>query len=339
MNRLAQAVLDGLIAPGSALRRRAFSVARRVMIARGDSTVRFDLHGMPLLLPLSHDLPLYLRSHPAYGSNVGRLVEAVVAGCPSATLVDIGANVGDTAAIVRARVRLPILCIEGDPRFFGLLEENTRRLPDIELARDFVWIGDEMLHARLDAGCGSARLVCDDRAGAPIRARRLSAILADHPRFTEPAIIKIDTDGLDCPIIESELDLLARVKPVLFFEFDPHLLKLAGHGESRVFEALRKIGYHTCLLWENTGEFLLHADLVNEPLIEDLQHHYSGRGGLRYADVAVFHEEERDLAEAVRVMELEFFDRMRGVATRCAGDGDVHNDRAGGTRGRARAAD
>jgi hypothetical protein len=36
---------------------------------------------------------------------------------PNLTMIDVGANVGDSIAIVR--VDVPILCVEGEDHFFG----------------------------------------------------------------------------------------------------------------------------------------------------------------------------------------------------------------------------
>jgi FkbM family methyltransferase len=42
-------------------------------------------------------------------------------------MIDIGANVGDSVAIVREQSDYPILCIEGNETYFQILEENLRR--------------------------------------------------------------------------------------------------------------------------------------------------------------------------------------------------------------------
>ena len=88
---------------------------------------------MELELPLSHELPFYQHDHPRYDRQLGAI--AAELGGP---VVDIGANVGDTAAAIRAESDVPILCVEGDPAFFALLERNARAIGGVELERAFV---------------------------------------------------------------------------------------------------------------------------------------------------------------------------------------------------------
>jgi hypothetical protein len=184
----------------------------------------------------------------------------------------VGANVGDTAALVRAETDVPILCIEGDERFFALLERNAARIGSVELEHAFV---EAPARGRIVREAGTARIVEGDDA---LSAKPLARILEEHPRFVRPALVKLDTDGMDVPIIEANLELLARLRPVLFFEYDPHL----GAGPA-IFDRLREAGYARAEWYENTGKLA-----ATVPLPEHLHDAYVGHGGARYADVCVF---------------------------------------------------
>jgi hypothetical protein len=95
---------------------------------------------------------------PHYRENLGRLAAAVERKYPDRGFIDVGANVGDNAAIVRAHSSLPILCIEGSEFRYEILKKNIRSLEaEVELERD-----------------------------------RLDSILAKHPRFQASKILKID---------------------------------------------------------------------------------------------------------------------------------------------------
>lgn len=270
---LAERALNGILdgSPSTLLGRARLKAAietRAFLLRRGDPLVRYELGGVELELPLSHELPFYRKDHPLYAANVGAI--AAEAGGP---VVDIGANVGDTAAIVRAVTGVPILCIEGDDRFFPILARNAARLdPPVELEHAYV---RAPAGATVERGRGTARLVAGE--GEAVRTKTLGRILEDHPRFAAPALVKIDTDGLDVPIILAELELLARLKPVLLFEYDPHL-----GADPVVFERLRKIGYRRARVYENTGELARVAELT-----DDIHSAYAGHGGARYADICV----------------------------------------------------
>ncbi|MGH3130004.1 MAG: hypothetical protein ACRDNX_04230, partial [Gaiellaceae bacterium] len=249
---LAERALRGILegSPRTLLGRARLKAAietRALLLRRGDPLVRYRIGEIDLELPLSHELPFYRKDHPLYSANVGRI--AAEAGGP---VVDIGANVGDTAAIVRGATDVPILCVEGDDRFFAILRRNSTRFdPPVELEHAFV---GAPARAAIERHGGTARLV--PGAGGEVRGKPLARILEEHPRFAAPALVKIDTDGYDVPIVLAELDLLARLKPVLFFEYDPHL-----GADPVVFERLREIGYRTVHVYENTGELARTAGL------------------------------------------------------------------------------
>ena len=65
---------------------------------------------------------------------------------------------------------------------------------------------------------------------------------------------------MDVPILLANLPLLERLRPVLFFEYDPHL-----GAEPHVFERLREIGYATADWYENTGEHVATVELPDAP--------------------------------------------------------------------------
>ncbi len=240
--------------------------ARRLLVRLGDPTVRHRIGAVELELPLSHELPFYRRDHPRYDAQLGSIA-AELAG----PVVDVGANVGDSAAAIRAESEVPILCVEGDPAFFALLERNARAIGGVELERALVE-GPE--RGRLERSAGTAHVVEGDE---PLASKPLAQILEEHPAFARPALIKLDTDGMDVPILLANLALLGRLRPVLFFEYDPHL-----GAEPEVFDRLHEVGYATADWYENTGEHVATVDLPAH-----LHGQYLGHSGARYADVCV----------------------------------------------------
>jgi FkbM family methyltransferase len=248
-------------------RLKALIALRRLLVRAGDPLLTWRVGNAELLLPLSHELPFYRHDHPQYDRAIGRI--AAEAGGP---VVDIGANVGDTAAEIRSQTDVPILCIEGDDRFFGLLERNAPQLESVELEHAFV---EAPAQALVERAAGTARLVAGQSS---IRTKSLTLILEDHPRFGRPALLKLDTDGMDVPIVLANLELLSRTKPTLFFEYDPHL-----GATPDVFDRLRRVGYRRMDVYENTGERVAGVELPG-----DIHGEYVGHGGARYADVCVW---------------------------------------------------
>jgi hypothetical protein len=135
---LPQFVLDTLLKPSSGnpinlIRHKLFRWLRSVLINRSDPLVRFQVASVDLLMPLSHELPFHIAMHPQYSLNVGRIAGQVFSKHPNLRFIDIGANIGDTVAILRQNDEFPILCIEGDKRFFEILAKNIAGLDGIYL--------------------------------------------------------------------------------------------------------------------------------------------------------------------------------------------------------------
>ena len=124
--RIAQSLTSGAL-----VGRRGSSRLRSALIAHGDPSVEFELDGTKLQLPLSHQLPQTRRRFHNYAENLGELARPL-ADMGHRIMVDVGANIGDSAAIVKAHApEMAMLCVEGDDRFVPFLRANTARWSDV----------------------------------------------------------------------------------------------------------------------------------------------------------------------------------------------------------------
>lgn len=202
------------------------------------------IHGFTLNVPDNHWLT-QTRSHlPDYSENIGRLAGAVESKYPGRGFIDVGADVGETAAIVRAYSRLPILCMEGSEFYYELLRENVRRLPaDLEVE-------------------GVARL---------------DATLARHPRFQTSKVLKIDEDELDECLLESTLEWVAAARPVLFWRRRD---TVAVRRSLTIFDRLLAVGYRTALVFDNTGEYMQTISLDASQQLAEIADYFAGGWGI-----------------------------------------------------------
>src|SRR6516225_4669060 len=90
------------------------------------ANVEREIAGFRLRMPATHPLPHYFSIFPHFNRNLGRIGKAVHRKYPSMSAIDIGANVGDSVAIMRSQSHFPILCIEGSPGYFELLRRNAK---------------------------------------------------------------------------------------------------------------------------------------------------------------------------------------------------------------------
>lgn len=278
---------------------------RLTILKFDDSLIKYKIGDHFLILPFSHNLPLYTKYYPYYSLNIGRIAKIVKETYDDLTIIDVGANVGDSIAIIKKEVDCPLFGLEADDYFFNILEKNCAFLPNVYIEK--AYLGDKMEHLKLklQENRGTAHL-CKDAVDY-ISITTLTKILETYPDFSKSKLLKIDTDGFDCIILRGSLDYLIAAKPVIFFEYDPFFLSKQNDDGISIFNLLNSIGYKKGLVYDNFGEYMLPIDLTDLHLIEDIHNYISDRGGHFYYDICVFHNEDIDLFEKFRLQELQFF--------------------------------
>ena len=291
---------------GHGASRRVLSAARKAWLTRDDPAVEVEICGTPLLMPLSHQLPVHQAAHPDYSMNLGRIAGLATADRPDATIVDIGANVGDSVAIMRSRTAAPILGIEGDASFLPYLEVNAARFADVEVAPTYVRTSgspDDQLAVVRDGGTARLERVTGPGtagADAPLVVTPLVEILRDHPRFAAPRLIKVDTDGQDAGILADADEVLASSHPVLFFEFDPAMTQAAsGSNALETFPQLAALGYRRALFFTNLGDLVIGLDRDAWSEVDALSEYPAEGEPVAYFDVCAFGPDDAALAAEV----------------------------------------
>ncbi len=287
--------------------RGALRLARRGILKAADPIVEYQLGPAQLALPLSHDLP-YIRAWATrYGDNFVRIVAELNRQEGPVPVIDVGANVGDTVALVREVGEHPVLCVEGSAEYLPLLRANVAPLGDVEIEPVFVGpatlSGTYALHA--SQGTAELRLTTPDEGGATIVP--VDGILERHPRFAHTRLLKIDTDGFDALVLRSAEALLRQSHPVLFFEYFPDLAPEPDRLPE-VFSYLAGLGYHRGLVYDATGDFLVGANLDDAEFMADIHSRYRGNPAMRYADICAVHEKDESIATALRIAERQVAD-------------------------------
>lgn len=282
-----------------------FRILRRVFLLAGDPLVKSRIWGFEYQLPLSHDLPTNLKNHPGYSYNVSRIAKRVKEKYPSLALIDVGANIGDTVAVLRKESLFPILCIEGDPFFFSLLEKNTAQFKDVTLVRTYAGETDGPLPGSIHKEKGTSRISGSGEGGNAIGIRTLTGILAGRPDFARSKMLKTDTDGFDNRIIRGAKDFLAKTHPVIFFEYDPWCLEQAGDDGVSIFGFLDGLGYKHMIVYDNIGNYHAAMRPGDGETVRALHRAFSGFRSTRYCDICAFHAEDGDLFERINERESQ----------------------------------
>ena len=227
----------------------------------GRRTVKRVVQGVELYLPWSHVLPDYARARSTYGQNLIELAAALARVQESAEgplrVLDIGANVGDSALQILHRIDARVLCVEADPYWARFLRLNAG-------SDDRVTIEEALLLARDDGDDAAVNAVRNigtttfvRSAGGDPGPRRLSvrALSERHPEFRQLRLIKSDTDGFDAALIPAVAREWQSSGPALFFEFDPGLARGVGNDDPhRLWDELDACGYSQLAIWDNTGD-------------------------------------------------------------------------------------
>ena len=228
-------------------------------------TVIATAYGRSLQMPAEHLLPTNLKYFPQYNRPLAQAVAVLAEHNPvgGVAVIDVGANIGDTVAILDQR--LPgacwYLCIEPDPDLARLCRSNHIDNPRLQIEHCF--IGEqEGLSVRLeDDGRAnpSTKVLTSERRdgeGTHGKLRRLDTVAAafGEERGTI-GLIKTDTEGYDFSVLRSGEKLLAKYKPSLYFEWYPRLLHELDQTEWQGFEDLARLGYHHFAFFNELGDF------------------------------------------------------------------------------------
>ncbi len=266
-----------------------------------------------LLLPANHALDRHQAKWKRYDRALGEIARLVWKKYPDSPAIDIGANVGDSAALINTYHDIPTLCIEGGAEFLPFLQENARRI-GAHVVIEAAFVGDSEsanVYALQSTEAGTAKLVANPQGTADIKVKSLAALLQSAPGFSHPRLLKIDTDGFDFQIIMTSVALLSELKPVLYYEYAPFEQPDGLADGIGSFQALLQAGYRHFIVYDNFGHYLIHLGAANAAQFIDLNGYLCSNRvngvAVPYFDICAFAPEDQDLFEALRAFELAPF--------------------------------
>jgi FkbM family methyltransferase len=274
-------------------------------------------------LPARHLLPFYQSMHGTYDKFLPHLVRYLQ---PCATVIDVGANCGDTlASMYDANDRLSYICVEPDDVFFEYLSENAVRMrssnPGASIRLYKALVGKGVSQAALEGSGGTKHAVQVDGSLRSDRAM-LSATLDSlvlPMQSGRVALLKSDVDGFDFDVLDSAAKLIAEHLPILFFECYFGNLN-QKHGYQKTIAALQRSGYRSWTVFDNYGDVVLRTGEI-EALFQLFDYVDRQNAGLttrtiHYFDVMAGTEQHEDLLKTAVSDYL-----LRGVVPDCAGQG------------------
>jgi len=236
---------------------------------------------------------------PGANSQLGRLSACVAGKYPSLSVLDVGANVGDTIAIIKSAIELPVIGIEGDDFAFEFLKRNTMSLKNVTLIKTFLGEKIESKKVSMEKSGWNTTLIPNDDNGETVHFKTLDEVLAEeHLQNRTLKLLKIDCEGFDTIIIRGSAKLIREKKPVIYFEYNRTNMDAIGEDGLSTLLTLEAVGYRNIIFFDNKGRYLMNAPIDQENVIADLHRYAQAENScIAYYDICLFHEDDSDLAQ------------------------------------------
>lgn len=237
---------------------------------------------------------------------LGRLTSLVKKKFSSLAVVDIGANIGDSACIIKTAEDVPILCIEGDEYIFAFLEENIAQFQNATARKLFLGEASKEIRATSEKSGWNLTLSPNESATQTVKLTSFDDFIFGESGWETFKLLKIDAEGFDCSIIRGAINFLREIHPVIHFEYNRENMDLIGEPGIDTLLLLSDLGYSDLALHDPWGRFFCSTTLSETNFIKDL-HGYadSVHGRIPYYDITAFHDSDSDLAEKFRELERQ----------------------------------
>ena len=246
--------------------------------------------------------------YPGLNSQLGRLAAAIYKKYPGMTAVDVGANVGDTIAVLKSAADVPVIAIEGDEVSYQFLEKNSRQFANVSLVKTFLSDQSREANMSFEKKGWNTTLIPGGAGGQRVSFKTLDDVIASGGfGRAEIRLLKVDVEGFDTLVLRGASGTIQKNKPVLFFEYNRENMKAINEDGLSTVLSFAKFGYNKIVFFDHRGNLVLATDLKNEEVITWM-HEYisSAKNLLGYYDIALFHEQDNAVAEAYLREEKKF---------------------------------
>ncbi len=297
MRRLIKRVLEKLPESISEyLLQRGKGVQDRLYLKQGFTQIKCG--AFQLQSPKNHLLVGVHKAQPYRDLCVGIVSKFVSAKYPDGTIIDIGANIGDTAALIATYSKSKLILVEASDYFFEILARNVKQLPNEMVLKKTMISNGRAVSGSLHYRGGTAYFHESGETEVQIKTERLANVADGKTRF-----IKVDTDGFDVEILSGSLDWLAVEHPAILFEDevrdDKALLAVNG-----LMDELNGIGYKYFIVWDDPGLHIVSTSSVD--VLKDLNRYLyklsqeKFRSTIFNYDVLCMHCSDEDIYQSVR---------------------------------------
>lgn len=202
--------------------------------------------------PYYHTLPINQSLYLNYDKPLINIILNIDKLTKKKTIIDIGANIGDTAILLKNFSDSIIYCIEGNKQYLKYLQQNIFNVKDIIVIDSYVaGRASKNSYVVKNVG-GTASLKESNEISDSIINISPLVKLIDNKIFEDVKIIKIDTDGFDFDILLANKNIITTFKPNIYFEYDISFNKNDHYNSIELIEFLVAEKY-MFILYDNFG--------------------------------------------------------------------------------------
>lgn len=276
--------------------------------------VQVKVGNFELTLPTSNPLIITYTEQKDFATEIGRLVNYVYDKYADLTFLDVGANTGDTVAVVKSAKDVPVISIEGDEFSYSYLKRNTAQFSNVTIFNNFLGEKKGSIDADLQKKGWNTTIVPGKGTGNKIDMITLDDLLTTNfPTnvVSQIKLLKIDTEGFDTIIIRGALNFIQTIKPVIYFEYNRDNMQAINEDGLATIRHLESLGYKTILFFDDRGRFILSTDMADKQTIQHLNDYADGKNGLiYYYNICLFHEDDSDIAVKTIAAENQFREQL-----------------------------
>lgn len=236
-----------------------YNIFRQIRILlKLDQSILVDKY--ELVLPPEHLLSLYNNNNIATYRNYDNFLPNFIRDKKNYTIIDIGANVGDTLVrMLSANKNHKYYCIEADDFFFKYLKKNTEKIirndPQIQISIIKELVGNK-LSGYFQTRRGTTGSIIDKpiKDNQKINSKKLDDIIYEY-KIDNISLIKVDTDGFDVSVLSSGYKSIKNFRPFLFFEYmrkDSHHL----NEYLKFISQLQQLEYDEFIILDRHGKLI-----------------------------------------------------------------------------------
>ena len=213
--------------------------------------IKYNIGDCQIVIPSSSNLPRNQKKHPLYD----RFLPVLATHLTQGTVIDVGANVGDTLVSMAQNCSNSFVCVEPSEMFFNYLEKNANLI----LRKDGLQI--KLIKKMIGCGYLSGSLIGDgstahlEITNNPTQSNHIPLDTLVN-EYSDIVLIKSDVDGYDFDVILSSEKILIQSEPILFWEneiFNDFQYEEYG----KLYAFLEEKGYSYLYIFDNFGNLLV----------------------------------------------------------------------------------